>query len=67
MQIDPARLQPTFMAIEYAAITLRQLILGMFLVFGSGGACVALGLVVFVIAFIFYLLTRKSSLRSMHD
>lgn len=63
MGIDSAVVQPVFSAIEFIGCVIRPLMLGVFLAFGPGGACVALGVALFATAAIFYLFSHKTSLR----
>lgn len=62
--IDSADIQPIFSIFDNICITLRPIILGGFLFFGSAGACVALGITCFIGAAIFFVCTKNSPLRT---
>ena len=63
MSIDPAVIQPIFSSIGGVGLTLRSVILGLFLSFGEGNACVALGCLCLITAILFYFSSRKSVIR----
>lgn len=65
--IDPALIQPIFTSIDSFGLCIRPIILGTFLIFGAGNACVTLGFVCLLSAVLLFISSRNSSIRKPID